>query len=57
MSAVIDCFAVPPVPPGIRIAGCLGRRAKADDEVRLNQIQVIGTHNSYHVAPSPRSWR
>ena len=21
------------------------------DEVRLNQIQVIGTHNSYHVAP------
>jgi hypothetical protein len=23
------------------------------DEPRLNQIQVIGTHNSYHVAPAP----
>lgn len=23
------------------------------DDVRLNQIQVIGTHNSYHVAPAP----
>lgn len=22
-----------------------------DDEVRINQIQLIGTHNSYHVAP------
>jgi hypothetical protein len=26
--------------------------ANADD-VRLNQIQVIGTHNSYHIAPAP----
>jgi hypothetical protein len=24
-----------------------------DDDLRLNQIQVIGTHNSYHLAPSP----
>jgi hypothetical protein len=23
------------------------------DDVRLNQIQVIGTHNSYHIAPAP----
>jgi hypothetical protein len=23
------------------------------DELRLNQIQVIGTHNSYHIAPTP----
>jgi hypothetical protein len=23
------------------------------DDIRLNQIQVIGTHNSYHVAPHP----
>ena len=23
------------------------------DDLRLNQIQVIGTHNSYHVAPPP----
>ena len=28
--------------------------ARADDPpIRLNQIQVIGTHNSYHLAPSP----
>ena len=24
-----------------------------DDCVRLNQIQVLGTHNSYHLAPAP----
>ncbi|MHC5537664.1 phosphatidylinositol-specific phospholipase C1-like protein [Singulisphaera rosea] len=23
------------------------------DEIRLNQIQVIGSHNSYHIAPHP----
>ena len=31
-----------------------GRREPAyrlDDTLRLNQIQVLGTHNSYHVAP------
>jgi hypothetical protein len=27
--------------------------AAAADEPRLNQIQVIGSHNSYHVAPAP----
>jgi hypothetical protein len=26
----------------------------ATGEVRLNQIQVIGSHNSYHVAPAPQ---
>ncbi|MDB5349126.1 MAG: hypothetical protein JWN86_373 [Planctomycetota bacterium] len=26
-------------------------------EVRLNQIQVIGTHNSYHIAPGPEVMR
>lgn len=31
---------------------------KLDDSVRLNQIQVIGTHNSYHagLAPSEHKW-
>lgn len=24
-----------------------------DDHLRLNQMQVLGTHNSYHVAPDP----
>ena len=27
--------------------------ATVDDCVRLNQIQVLGTHNSYHIAPVP----
>ena len=27
------------------------------DDLRLNQIQVIGTHNSYHVAPTPATLR
>ncbi|WP_435021898.1 Ca2+-dependent phosphoinositide-specific phospholipase C [Tundrisphaera sp. TA3] len=27
--------------------------APAADEVRLNQIQVVGSHNSYHIAPYP----
>jgi hypothetical protein len=32
-----------PPPPAYRLDGTL----------RLNQIQVLGTHNSYHVAPAP----
>ncbi len=28
------------------------RRAAVDDEVRINQIQTIGSHNSYHRLPS-----
>jgi hypothetical protein len=42
------------------LIGCLGKEAsgggpRRDDEpvVRLNQIQVIGSHNSYHIAPEP----
>jgi hypothetical protein len=31
--------------------GAIGAAASAD-EPRLNQIQVIGTHNSYHLAPT-----
>jgi Phosphoinositide phospholipase C, Ca2+-dependent len=33
------------------LGGC--GMALADDDVRLNQIQVIGTHNSYHIVPHP----
>jgi len=28
-------------------------RSNTDDCIRLNQIQVLGTHNSYHIAPEP----
>src|SRR4051794_939619 len=34
----------------VLLATAAGLRA---DDLRLNQIQVIGTHNSYHVAPPP----
>ena len=27
--------------------------ANSDDCVRLNEIQLLGTHNSYHIAPAP----
>ena len=27
------------------------------DDLKLNQIQVIGTHNSYHIAPTPATLR
>ncbi len=30
---------------------------EAEDGVRLNQIQVIGSHNSYHIAPHPNVLR
>jgi hypothetical protein len=35
-------------------AGCSTITAvNIDDCVRLNEIQVLGTHNSYHKAPAP----
>lgn len=32
----------------IALASAAGGQAYSDDSVRMNQIQVIGTHNSYH---------
>jgi len=32
---------------------CAGGSVTADDDLRINQIHVIGTHNSYHIAPAP----
>jgi hypothetical protein len=34
------------------VAALLAAAAVHADDLRLNQIQVIGTHNSYHVAPA-----
>ena len=36
---------------GLAVAMSVG--TAAGGEPRLNQIQVIGTHNSYHIAPAP----
>lgn len=38
---------------GLHSSSLSGQIAEADLELRLNQVQVIGTHNSYHLAPSP----
>jgi uncharacterized protein (TIGR03067 family) len=38
---------------GLLVAAATAPSARSADDPRLNQIQVIGTHNSYHVAPAP----
>src|SRR5947209_5695715 len=38
---------------GFATAAWAGLAAATAAELRLNQIQVIGTHNSYHLAPAP----
>ena len=38
-----------------RPVGCTTITAEnTDDCMRLNEIQVLGTHNSYHIAPEPK---
>jgi hypothetical protein len=32
-------------------APCAAQRSRSPDEIRLHEIQLIGTHNSYHLAP------
>ena len=53
----IACLAVtfPPGAPGVGgTQGCAQITLEnSDDCVRINQIQLLGTHNSYHVAPPP----
>lgn len=40
--------------PETAVADCLTlTRENLDDCLRLNQVQVLGTHNSYHLAPEP----
>ena len=36
---------------GLALSAWCGERFAPADEPRLNQIQVIGSHNSYHIAP------
>jgi hypothetical protein len=49
VSAVAQAPQAPQVPTGCAAIGA----GNFDDCVRLNQIQVLGTHNSYHIAPKP----
>ncbi|KNC71461.1 hypothetical protein SARC_16000, partial [Sphaeroforma arctica JP610] len=25
----------------------------SDEDIRMNQMQMLGSHNSYHIAPAP----
>jgi len=43
------CFLLGAVPVSAQVAPA----TPWDADLRLNQIQVIGTHNSYHLAPEP----
>jgi hypothetical protein len=38
---------------GVALAACMAISTTTAGEPRFNQIQVIGTHNSYHIAPVP----
>ena len=45
--------AIPRVPPSAAAASCAAvTEDNADDCLRLNHLQVLGTHNSYHIAPA-----
>ena len=58
MFSVILCAAVALSPmensgAGAAVADCTAITSEnIDDCVRLNEIQVLGTHNSYHIAPA-----
>ena len=47
LSAGMICFTFGGIPASAQVAPA----APWDSELKLNQIQVIGTHNSYHLAP------
>lgn len=53
-SALAACGTADPIAASGTTADCATiTAANTDDCVRMNQIQVLGTHNSYHVAPAP----
>jgi hypothetical protein len=48
------CAAVSCVEPDLEIAECDPVTAEnAEDCLRINHLQTLGTHNSYHLAPTP----
>jgi hypothetical protein len=51
---VLECGPQGPSRGDPALADCSAMTsANIDDCVRLNEIQMLGTHNSYHVAPAP----
>src|SRR5262249_2271590 len=39
------------------VGALISPAAAADDALRINQLQVVGTHNSYHVGFAPSATR
>src|SRR5215218_10075110 len=54
---VAACAPTPTTPPTstttTTVVDPLPQTPVGDDAIRLNQIQLIWSHNSYHVAPAP----
>jgi hypothetical protein len=52
------CAPTPTTPPPpsttTTVVDPLPQTPVGDDAIRLNQIQLLGSHNSYHVAPDPQ---
>lgn len=54
-AAVLSLFVVGEAEQVARASRCATITAdNTDDCVHLNEIQVLGTHNSYHIAPEPK---
>jgi len=55
---VAACAPTPTTPPAstttTTVVDPLPQTPVGDDAIRLNQIQLVGSHNSYHVAPDPQ---
>lgn len=49
---VSSCFAMTAV-----MCSVFGQLPAEHDQLRLNELQIIGSHNSYHVAPEPELMR
>jgi len=49
---VIRCFALAWVAASVYACGDGPVRYRLDGELRLNQVQARGTHNSYHLEPA-----
>ena len=53
-SAAVDCTGWSSPAPGAKPPAAGRRCAAADTCLRLNQVQVLGTHNSYHLQDPPK---
>lgn len=53
VAAAVGLVACTPPPDGTSDGAGEPTEVVGDDQVRINQIQLLGSHNSYHLAPQP----